>query len=69
RRVRLTADPQALHLFHEGQSLLYRDGVELPPYQPRRIAPSGSMGGMPAPQPAGGDAIDEGVIKPQGPVR
>ncbi|MFN3274708.1 MAG: ABC transporter ATP-binding protein [Paracoccus sp. (in: a-proteobacteria)] len=69
RRVRLTADPQALHLFHDGKSLLYRDGVKLPPYQPRRIAPSGSMGGMPAPQQAGGDGIDEGVIKPQGPVR
>ncbi|WP_295045099.1 sn-glycerol-3-phosphate ABC transporter ATP-binding protein UgpC [uncultured Paracoccus sp.] len=35
RTVRLTADPAALHLFHDGQSLLYRPGVDLPPYQPR----------------------------------
>lgn len=42
QRVRLAADPQALHLFHNGQSLLYRDGVELPPYQPRRLAVSGA---------------------------
>ena len=42
QRVRLAADPQALHLFHQGQSLLYRDGVELPPYQPRRVAVSGT---------------------------
>lgn len=35
RSVRLTADPAALHLFHDGQSLLYRAGVDLPPYQPR----------------------------------
>ncbi|RJL06221.1 ABC transporter ATP-binding protein [Paracoccus siganidrum] len=40
RRVRLTADPQALHLFHQGQSLLYREGVELPPYQPRAAIPA-----------------------------
>jgi alpha-glucoside transport system ATP-binding protein len=33
--VRLSADPAALHLFHDGKSLLYRDGVDLPPYQPR----------------------------------
>ncbi|MCZ0962033.1 ABC transporter ATP-binding protein [Paracoccus benzoatiresistens] len=38
RVVRLTADPAALHLFHDGRSLLYRDGVELPPYQPRASA-------------------------------
>ena len=35
RSVRLTADPAALHLFHDGRSLLYRDGVDLPPYRPR----------------------------------
>ncbi|WP_372801074.1 ABC transporter ATP-binding protein [Paracoccus seriniphilus] len=35
RNVRLTADPEALHLFHEGRSMLYRDGVELGPYVPR----------------------------------
>ena len=39
RSVRLTADPAALHLFHDGQSLLYRAGVDLPPYQPRVSAP------------------------------
>ncbi|WP_304617504.1 ABC transporter ATP-binding protein [Paracoccus sp. (in: a-proteobacteria)] len=69
RNVRLAADPQALHLFHQGQSLLYRDGVELPPYQPRRVAPSGSMGGTARHSAPGGDGIVEGVIKPQGPVR
>lgn len=31
--VRLTADAEALHLFHDGQSLLYRDG---PPTTPMR---------------------------------
>ncbi|MDQ1901217.1 sn-glycerol-3-phosphate ABC transporter ATP-binding protein UgpC [Paracoccus sp. WLY502] len=40
RSVRLTADPAALHLFHDGQSLLYRAGVDLPPYQPRVPAPA-----------------------------
>ena len=69
RQVRLAADPQALHLFHQGQSLLYRDGVELPPYQPRRVAPSGSMGGAARHSAPGNDRIEEGVIKPQGPVR
>lgn len=29
RTVRLGADPARLHLFHEGQSLLYRDRTEL----------------------------------------
>ncbi|MFV0292420.1 MAG: ABC transporter ATP-binding protein [Paracoccus sp. (in: a-proteobacteria)] len=33
RTVRLTADPEALHLFHDGKSLLYRDG---PPTTPLR---------------------------------
>jgi len=33
KTVRLTADPEALHLFHNGQSLLYRDG---PPTTPMR---------------------------------
>ena len=36
---RPAADPAALHLFHDGQSLLYRAGVDLPPYQPRVSAP------------------------------
>ncbi|WP_304619369.1 ABC transporter ATP-binding protein [Paracoccus sediminilitoris] len=65
RKVRLTADPDALHLFHNGQSLLYRDG-DLPPYQPR-TTPSGSMGSTPA----GDDrqAPTDGIIKPEGPVR
>ncbi len=31
--VRLTADPEVMHLFHNGQSLLYRDG---PPTTPMR---------------------------------
>ena len=31
--VRLTADPEAMHLFHDGRSLLYRDG---PPTTPMR---------------------------------
>lgn len=31
RTVRLGADPGRLHLFHEGQSLLYRDRTELAP--------------------------------------
>ncbi|RMC35739.1 ABC transporter ATP-binding protein [Paracoccus alkanivorans] len=35
KTVRLTAKPETMHLFHDGQSLLYRDGIELPPYQPR----------------------------------
>ena len=63
--VRVTADPDALHLFHNGQSLLYRDG-DLPPYQPR-TTPSGSMGSTPA----GDDrqAPTDGIIKPEGPVR
>ena len=70
RRVRLTADPQALHLFHKGQSLLYRDGPgSLPPYQPRMAAPRGSVGGAPVAPRDGGDRIEDGVIKPQGPVR
>ena len=71
--VRLTAPPEALHLFHKGNSLLYRDGADLPPYQPRtaRVA-QGALGGNAGMgdgdhgQPEG---IDEGVIKPQGPVR
>ncbi|WP_374301690.1 ABC transporter ATP-binding protein [Paracoccus sp. (in: a-proteobacteria)] len=46
RTVRLTADPAALHLFHDGQSLLYRSGVDLPPYQPR--AGAGAVMSMPA---------------------
>ncbi len=76
RTIRLTADPEALHLFHKGNSLLYRDGVDLPPYQPRTNRPSGSVGGehgasaMPS---EAGDAhdgrIDGGLIKPEGPVR
>ena len=72
--VRLTADPHALHLFHEGNSLLYRDGADLPPYTPRTTRPSGSMGGehgasaMPAaPEPA--VHAEEGLIKPEGPAR
>ncbi|TBN36771.1 sn-glycerol-3-phosphate ABC transporter ATP-binding protein UgpC [Paracoccus subflavus] len=70
RRVRLTADPHALHLFHKGQSLLYRDGADsLPPYQPRLAAPSGSLGGAPAGPRDGGDRIAQGVIKPEGPAR
>ncbi|MBM3603394.1 MAG: sn-glycerol-3-phosphate ABC transporter ATP-binding protein UgpC [Alphaproteobacteria bacterium] len=69
RRVRLSADPQALHLFHKGQSLLYRDGADLPPYQPRMASPSGSMGSTPAFPDGGGDRIEDGVIKPVGPVR
>ncbi|WP_378947358.1 ABC transporter ATP-binding protein [Paracoccus sp. R86501] len=66
RKVRLTADQDALHLFHKGQSLLYRDGNDLPPYQPR-TAPSGSMGGAPASRDH--DDMADGVIKPEGPVR
>ncbi|MFD1794616.1 sn-glycerol-3-phosphate ABC transporter ATP-binding protein UgpC [Paracoccus aurantiacus] len=33
KTVRLTADPETMHLFHDGQSLLYRDG---PPTTPMR---------------------------------
>ncbi|WP_108500709.1 ABC transporter ATP-binding protein [Paracoccus indicus] len=66
KKVRLTADPDALHLFHKGQSLLYRDGNDLPPYQPR-TAPSGSLGSTPAGH--DGDAPKDGIIKPEGPVR
>ncbi|MDP5308748.1 ABC transporter ATP-binding protein [Paracoccus spongiarum] len=76
KTVRLTADPEALHLFHKGTSLLYRDGADLPPYQPRIAAPSGSMGGAhgAASMPEGGDdrsdgRIEDGVVKPEGPVR
>ncbi|MGZ3217950.1 ABC transporter ATP-binding protein [Paracoccus sp. T5] len=68
RRVRLTAPPNALHLFHEGQSLLYRDGPP-PPYEVRAAAPSGSMGSTPAAPGDDPDRIEEGLIKPQGPVR
>jgi len=83
--VRLTADPQALHLFHKGNSLLYRDGTDLPPYQPRTARAAGSMGGdrgaaaMPADRNGqnrnggrdgeDGDRIEDGLIKPEGPVR
>nr|WP_022707100.1 sn-glycerol-3-phosphate ABC transporter ATP-binding protein UgpC [Paracoccus zeaxanthinifaciens] len=67
RTVRLTADPQALHLFHKGESLLYRDGPEgLPPYSPR-VAPSGAPGGAAAP--AQDVSEQGGTIKPEGPVR
>ena len=38
KTVRLTADPGALHLFHDGKSLLYRNGTDLPPYRPRTTA-------------------------------
>ncbi|AZY92663.1 MULTISPECIES: ABC transporter ATP-binding protein [Paracoccus] len=70
KRVRLTADPHALHLFHKGQSLLYRDGADrLPPYQPRMAAPSGSMGGTPAQSDRGPDRAMEGMVIPEGPVR
>jgi alpha-glucoside transport system ATP-binding protein len=66
KTVRLTADPHALHLFHKGQSLLYRDGNDLPPYEPRKT-PSGSMGSTPA----GNDhaTVEDGMIKPEGPAR
>ena len=83
--VRLTADPQALHLFHKGNSLLYRDGTDLPPYQPRTARAAGGMGGdrgaaaMPADRNGqdrnggrdgeDGDRIEDGLIKPEGPVR
>ncbi|WP_277882964.1 ABC transporter ATP-binding protein [Paracoccus salsus] len=73
--VRLTADPAALHLFHKGVSLLYRDGVDLPPYQPPTARPSGSAGGahgaaaMPSDTDDRDDRIEEGLVKPQGPVR
>ncbi|MDO5647545.1 ABC transporter ATP-binding protein [Paracoccus sp. (in: a-proteobacteria)] len=58
--LRLTADPAALHLFHNGQSMLYRDGVDLPPYHPR---------GTDAAPATPADPIDSGVILPGGPVR
>ncbi|WBU57220.1 ABC transporter ATP-binding protein [Paracoccus sediminicola] len=48
--VRLTADPEVMHLFHEGNSLLYRDGP--PPPRPSET-----------PEPAGGEDLDE-VVKP-----
>ncbi|SDD26931.1 alpha-glucoside transport system ATP-binding protein [Paracoccus isoporae] len=48
--VRLTADPEAMHLFHEGNSLLYRDNP--PPSAPRRM-----------PEPEGGEDLDE-IAKP-----
>lgn len=38
KSIGLSAPPEAMHLFHDGNSLLYRDGVELPPYQPRSAA-------------------------------
>ena len=71
--VRLTAPADALHLFHDGNSLLYRDGADLPPYQPRgaRVA-QGSLGGnagMGDTGPGNIDAPEDGMIKPQGPVR
>ena len=70
KRVRLTADPHALHLFHKGQSLLYRDGADrLPPYQPRMAAPSGSKGGTPAHSDRGPDRAMDGMVIPEGPVR
>ncbi|WCR11345.1 sn-glycerol-3-phosphate ABC transporter ATP-binding protein UgpC [Paracoccus stylophorae] len=75
KTVRLTADPAALHLFHKGNSLLYRDGADLPPYRPHSNAPSGSMGGahgagaIPSGDAAPDDRIDEGLIKPEGPAR
>ncbi|RJE80905.1 ABC transporter ATP-binding protein [Paracoccus sp. JM45] len=66
KTVRLAAAPHALHLFHKGQSLLYRDGNDLPPYEPRK-APSGSMGSTPAGNDH--DVIEDGLIKPEGPAR
>ncbi|WBU53539.1 ABC transporter ATP-binding protein [Paracoccus sp. SCSIO 75233] len=50
KTVRLTADPEAMHLFHEGNSLLYRDGP--PPPRPRDV-----------PEPPGGEDLDE-IAKP-----
>jgi alpha-glucoside transport system ATP-binding protein len=49
RTVRLTAEPEALHLFHNGNSLLYRDDVQLPPYQPRATGPAEWVAITPAP--------------------
>ena len=75
KTVRLTADPHALHLFHDGQSLLYRDGADLPPYRPRTTAAAGSVGGadgaasMPGRSDTGDDRIEDGTIKPEGPAR
>ncbi|MBU2956164.1 sn-glycerol-3-phosphate ABC transporter ATP-binding protein UgpC [Paracoccus sp. 1_MG-2023] len=67
KTVHLTADPQALHLFHKGASLLYRDGADaLPPYAPR-VAPSGAPGGTDPGE--GTDRGMDGTIKPEGPVR
>ena len=37
--VRLTADPEALHLFHDGQSLLYRDGAPTTPMRWTQATP------------------------------
>ncbi len=68
RRVRLTADPEAMHLFHDGQSLLYRDGTP-PPFEVRAAAPSGSLGSTPAGPHDDQGRIEDGLIKPEGPVR
>ncbi|MFV0408178.1 MAG: ABC transporter ATP-binding protein [Paracoccus sp. (in: a-proteobacteria)] len=37
--VRLTADPEAMHLFHEGNSLLYRDGPPMAPLRHQQLPP------------------------------
>lgn len=76
RRIRLGADPHVLHLFHQGHSLLYRDGADLPAYLPRTRTPLGSPGGgdgathISRSFAAGpDDRIDQGPITPQGLVR
>ena len=37
--VRLTADPEAMHLFHDGRSLLYRDGPPTTPMRWTQVTP------------------------------
>ena len=51
--VRLTADPRAMHLFHDGQSLLYRDG---PPSTPMRWPERSPAGAAIVPPPPPADA-------------
>ena len=74
--VRLTAAPDTMHLFHEGRSLLYRDGADgLPPYQPRARTAQGILGGQaameaPSASDEAGDRRGDGaVVIPEGPVR
>ena len=51
--VRLTADPETMHLFHDGQSLLYRDGPPTTPMRWTRQNPAPALKDIVAAPPVG----------------